>query len=167
MVRGPYNYTTTGLNTDGTLQNAAGNWGGIFRAIPTPDFEDLNIGYIEFWVLDPFIGKPNSTGGDLYFNLGNISEDILKDGRKSIENGLPVNGDYSTVDTTVWGRVSRIQPVINAFDSNPSNRILQDVGLDGLDDADERTKFAAEVTKVKSEGERPGWCCIRCRSIIG
>jgi cell surface protein SprA len=151
MVRGPYNYTTTGLNSDGTLQNPAGNWGGIFRAIQTPDFEDLNIGYIEFWVLDPFIGKPNSTGGDLYFNLGNISEDILKDGRKSIENGLPVNGDYSTVDTTAWGRVSNIQPVINAFDSNPSNRILQDVGLDGLGDADERTKFATQVTKIKSQ----------------
>ncbi len=151
MVRGPYNYVTTGLNADGTLQNPQNNWGGIMRGIQTPNFADLNIGYIEFWVLDPFIGKPNSTGGDLYFNLGNISEDILKDGRKSIENGLPVNGDNSTVDTTVWGRVTRVQPVINAFDSNPTNRILQDVGLDGLGDADEQRKFSAEVNKVKSE----------------
>ena len=70
--------------------------------------------------MDPFIGKPNSQGGDLYFNLGNISEDILIDGRKSLENGLPVNGDASQVDTTVWGRVSKLQPVVNAFDSNPS-----------------------------------------------
>ena len=149
-IRGPYNYTTTGINPDGTLQNPAANWGGIFRGIQSNDFEALNIGYIEFWVLDPFIGKPNSTGGDLYFNLGSISEDILKDGRKSIENGLPVNGDYSTVDTTAWGRVAKTQPVINAFDNDPNSRALQDVGLDGLNDADERNKFASVVQAVKA-----------------
>jgi cell surface protein SprA len=65
-VRGPYNYTTTGINNDGTLQNPTGNWGGIMRAISTNDFEALNVGYIEFWVLDPFINKPKSPGGDSY-----------------------------------------------------------------------------------------------------
>ena len=89
-TRGPYNYSTNFINTDGTLQNPASRWGGIFRGLNSNDFEDLNVQYIEFWVMDPFINKPNSTGGDLYFNLGNISEDILKDGRKSFENGLPV-----------------------------------------------------------------------------
>lgn len=148
-IRGPYNYVTNGLNNDGTLQNPFNRWGGIFRPISTSDFEDLNIGYIEFWVLDPFIGKPNSAGGDLYFNLGSISEDILKDGRKSIENGLPVNGDYSTVDTTAWGRVAKLQPVVNAFDNDPNSRALQDVGLDGLNDADERIKFASQVQTIK------------------
>ncbi len=103
MVRGPYNFTTTGLNTDGTLQNPQSRWGGIFRGINSSDFQDLNVQYIEFWVLDPFIYKPNSLGGDLYFNLGNISEDILKDGQKSLENGLPVNGDLSNVDTKPSG----------------------------------------------------------------
>ena len=147
-TRGPYNYTTQ-VNNDGTLQNPANNWGGMFRAISSTDFEALNVTYIEFWVLDPFINKPNSTGGDLYFDLGSISEDILKDGRKSIENALPVNGDYSTVDTTVWGRVSKIQPVVDAFDSDPSTRQLQDVGLDGLGDADERVKFGTVVQKLK------------------
>ncbi|MGZ3820707.1 MAG: T9SS outer membrane translocon Sov/SprA, partial [Mucilaginibacter sp.] len=149
MVRGPYNYTTTGLNNDGTLANPTKRWGGIFRGISTNDFESLNVQYIEFWVMDPFIGKPNSKGGDLYFNLGNISEDILLDGRKSLENSLPINGDASQVDTTVWGRVSKLQPVVNSFDSNPTARVLQDVGLDGLDDADERTKFANVVQQVK------------------
>ena len=117
-VRGPYNYTTTGLNPDGSLQNPTARWGGIYRPISTTDFQSLNVEYIEFWVMDPFIYKPNSAGGDLYFNLGSISEDVLKDGRKSLENGLPVNGDYSTVDTTAWGRVPRNQPVVNAFDAN-------------------------------------------------
>ncbi|WP_370580810.1 cell surface protein SprA [Mucilaginibacter sp. FT3.2] len=150
-VRGPYNYTATGLNTDGTLQNPKSRWGGMFRKLETNDFESLNVSYIEFWVLDPFIYKTNSAGGDLYFNLGSISEDILKDGRKSLENSLPVNGDYTQVDETNWGRVSKLQPVINAFDNNPDARKLQDVGLDGLNDVDEQRKFAPIVTQVKGQ----------------
>jgi len=149
-VRGPYNYATTGINNDGSLQNPTNRWGGIYRPISTTDFQAQNVEYIEFWVMDPFIYKPGSAGGDLYFNLGSISEDVLKDGRKSLENGLPVNGDLSTVDTTVWGRVPKTQPVVNAFDSNPASRQIQDVGLDGLGDADERTKFASAVQQVKN-----------------
>jgi cell surface protein SprA len=148
-VRGPYNYATNGVNPDGSLQNPTTRWGGLYRGISTNDFQALNVEYIEFWVLDPFIYKPTAPGGDLYFNLGSISEDVLKDGRKGLENGLPVNGDLSTVDTTAWGRVPKTQPVVNAFDSNPASRALQDVGLDGLNDADERAKFAAVVAQVK------------------
>lgn len=151
MVRGPYNFRTTGLNSDGTLQNPQGKWGGIMRGINANDFESLNVQYIEFWVMDPFTYKTNSTGGDLYFNLGNISEDILKDGRKSLENGLPVDGNLSNVDETVWGRVSKLQPVVNSFDNNPSTRKLQDVGLDGLDDADEQKKFSSVITQIKGQ----------------
>src|SRR5690606_6824817 len=81
MARGPYNYTTMGVNPDGTLSNPRNRWGGIFRKLESTDFEALNIEFIEFWVMDPFIYKPNAAGGDLYFNLGSISEDILKDGR--------------------------------------------------------------------------------------
>jgi cell surface protein SprA len=148
-VRGPYNYATTGINNNGTLQNPQSRWGGMFRKIETNDFESLNVAYITFWVMDPFIYKPHSAGGDLYFNLGSVSEDILKDGRKSLENGLPVNGDNSTVDETNWGRVPRLQPVINAFDNDPNNRKLQDVGIDGLNDVDEQRKFAPFVQQVK------------------
>ncbi|MCJ8210686.1 cell surface protein SprA [Mucilaginibacter sp. RS28] len=150
-VRGPYNFTTSGINNDGTLQNPRSRWGGMYRKIETNDFESLNVAYIEFWVLDPFIYKTNATGGDLYFNLGSISEDVLKDGRKSLENGLPVDGDYSKVDETNWGRVPRLQPVVNAFDNNTSTRQLQDVGLDGLSDADEQKKFAGFVQQIKGQ----------------
>lgn len=149
-IRGPYNYSTTGVNNDGTLQNPRTRWGGMFRKIETNDFESLNVEFISFWVMDPFIYKPKSAGGDLYFNLGSISEDILKDGRKSLENGLPVDGDLTKVDETTWGRVPRLQPVINAFDNNESSRVLQDVGLDGLNDKDEQTKFAPYVQQMKS-----------------
>jgi cell surface protein SprA len=150
-LRGPYNFTTTGVNPDGTLQNPRSRWGGIFRKLESNDFEALNVEFIEFWVLDPFIYNPNSTGGNLIFNLGNISEDILKDGRKSLENGLPVDGDLSKTDETAWGRVPKLQPVIPAFDNNPEARKLQDVGLDGINDDDERVKFAPIIQQLRGQ----------------
>jgi cell surface protein SprA len=150
-LRGPYNYATTGINSDGTLQDPKTRWGGIFRKLETNDFESLNVGYIEFWMLDPFIYNPNAPGGDLYFNLGSISEDILKDGRKSLENGLPVDGDYSKVDETIWGRVTKLQPVINAFDNDPANRAKQDVGLDGMNNADEKNKFSPFLQQAQGQ----------------
>lgn len=149
--RGPYNYAPTGFNANGDLLNPRSRWGGLFRRIETNDFQALNIEYIELWVMDPNIYKPNSAGGDLYFNLGNISEDILKDGRKSLENGLPADGDPSKYDETNWGRVPKLQPVVQAFDNDPNSRKAQDVGLDGLSNADERTKFAAVINQIKSQ----------------
>jgi cell surface protein SprA len=150
-VRGPYNYTTTGFNPNGTLNNPKSRWGGLFRRIETSDFQALNIEYIELWVMDPNIYKPNSTGGDLYFNLGNISEDILKDGRKSLENGLPANGDPDKYDETHWGRVPKLQPVVQAFDNDPAARKVQDVGLDGLSNADEKVKFSILINQIKGQ----------------
>src|SRR5690606_22985230 len=94
-IRGPYNYTLSGVNSDGTLTNPKSRWGGMFRQIQTSDFEAQNIELIELWMMDPFIYKPQDEGGDLYFNLGNISEDILKDGRRAVENALPTNGNYA------------------------------------------------------------------------
>lgn len=136
-IRGPYNFTTAGVNPDGTLNNPRSRWGGMFRRIDAPDFEAQNIEFIEIWMMDPFLTNPGSQGGDLYFNLGNISEDILKDGRKAMENGMSPSGDLSQIDETNWGRVPRNQPVIQAFDNDPANRRRQDIGLDGLSDADE------------------------------
>ncbi|MCF8296281.1 MAG: cell surface protein SprA [Saprospiraceae bacterium] len=145
--RGPYNYDvdggsfSSGLNPDGTLKDAPSRWGGIMREIETTDFESTNIEYIEFWMMDPFIYDPNHPGGELYFNLGDISEDILKDGRKSYENGLPTSNVVSNVDTTIWGRVPTLQALVSSFDNNADSREYQDVGLDGLMDADEATFF--------------------------
>lgn len=150
-LRGPYNFTSSGLNNDGSFNNPRSKWGGIFRRIETNDFEALNIEFIEFWVLDPFINKANPRGGDLYFNIGNLSEDILKDGRKSIENGLPIDGDLTKVDETVWGRIPKLQPVIQAFDNEPVSRATQDVGLDGLNNAEEQQKYQTIVNQVTSQ----------------
>ncbi|MET3112992.1 cell surface protein SprA [Pedobacter sp. CG_S7] len=150
-TRGPYNYATTGFNLDGSLKNPRSRWGGIFRRMEANDFEALNIEYIELWVMDPFLSKPGNTGGDLYFNIGNLSEDILKDGRKSLENGLPADGDPTKFDETNWGRVPKLQPVVQAFDNNAGARKAQDVGLDGLLNAAEKTKFAAQLQQIKGQ----------------
>lgn len=141
-LRGPYNYDTENLNSDGTFTNPEDRWGGIMRAIESSDFNATNVEYIEFWLMDPFCeGQSQNNAGKLYFNLGDVSEDILRDGRKAYENGLPISPDVTNVDTTAWGRVPSLQALVNAFDSNPSSRQYQDVGYDGLSNEDERSFF--------------------------
>lgn len=146
--RGSYNYDvdgvygiSSGLDADGRLKNPESRWGGIMRQIETSDFEATNIEYIEFWMMDPFSEDPNGRGGQLYFNLGDVSEDILRDSRKSYENGLPISEDIINVDTTIWGRVPVLQSLVDAFDNQPESRPFQDVGFDGLGDDDERNFF--------------------------
>jgi cell surface protein SprA len=158
--RGMYNYDTTNtVNTDGTWVNPENRWGGIMRALSTNDFEQTNIEFIQFWVLDPFNEDAENvnpaaqhSGGDLYFNLGNISEDALPDSRKSFENGLPPTGASinDDLDTTAWARVSTQQVVVNAFDTDPASRINQDIGLDGWSNQQERTAFQNYVNWVNN-----------------
>lgn len=157
--RGPYNFESypstysSGMDKDGSLKNPESRWGGIMRKIETTDFENANIEYIEFWMMDPFAELDNAdkinAGGDLYFELGNISEDILRDSRKSFENGLPSDGNYDNItDKTNWGRISRNQSVVNAFDNSPTARQYQDIGLDGLADEDERAFFNDYINQI-------------------
>ncbi|MGD0582333.1 MAG: cell surface protein SprA [Bacteroidales bacterium] len=154
--KGPYNYDAKpgtysgGVDVNGNLNNPSTRWGGMMREILTSDFESANIQYIEFWLMDPFVEDPTHTGGDLYFNLGDISEDILKDSRKSFENGLPTSPLVKDVDTTAWGRVPTIQSVVNAFDNDPESRQYQDVGLDGLRDLDEQTFFESYLQNIQA-----------------
>ena len=150
--KGPYNYDTqgspaansAGLETDGSLKDPESRWAGIMRALNTNDFETANIEFIQFWVMDPYTadGDPNGThqGGDLYFNLGNVSEDILPDSRKAFEHGIPIDGS-ATLDATNWGNVPTTQVIVNTFDNDVNTRAAQDVGLDLLSDAQEQAKF--------------------------
>ena len=137
--RGPYNLDATRVDEAGYLLEPEKRWGGIMRKLDNTNFEQSNIEYIQFWMLDPFMRTEelgNQDGGYLYFNLGEVSEDILKDGLKSYENGLPTNDSTAFVSYTAWGRVSKKTAMTYAFDNaNGSNRILQDVGLDGLSDS--------------------------------
>ena len=146
--RGPYNYDvngaegySAGVSEDGSLNNPETRWGGIMRRMDNTDFESSNFEYIEFWMMDPFIDNPNHRGGKLYFNLGDISEDILRDGMKFFENGLPSDGTDENCDFTVWGRVPTIQMIVNAFENEGDARDHQDVGFDGLSTDRERDYF--------------------------
>ena len=125
------------------------------RTLTTNDFEAANIEFIQFWVMDPFNeDSENSSGGEFYFNLGNVSEDLLRDGRKSFENGLPPDGDYDTysseLEYTSWGVVPNTQVVVNAFDNNLSSRQFQDIGFDGLSDNQELSYFNNYVAKIQN-----------------
>ena len=141
--RGPYNMDAAAgsIDEDGSLLYPERRWGGIMRKLENTNFEQSNIEYIQFWLLDPFMDDnlDNRDGGSLYFNLGEVSEDILKDGLKSYENGLPISdSDTTSVPTyTVWGKVSSKTSMTYVFDNTIGARIRQDVGLDGLSNAEE------------------------------
>ena len=161
--RGPYNLTTD-VNLNGTLRNPYQRWGGMMRKLDTNDFEAANVEYIEFWMLDPFIYSRNESdasdyGGDLYINLGEVSEDILRDGKKFYESGMPVDGTGSFTQTA-WGRIP-VQPTQTyAFATTTGARAKQDVGLNGLTDEEERSKpaYAAFLQNVQvNDSVRQAW----------
>ncbi len=166
--RGQYNYTPD-VTPDGVglTANPARSWAGISRGIAfDTDFDNANVEYLEFWMLDPFIqgenGKiddqsnrrvaaPNTTGGNLYLNLGNISEDVIKDAaRYEFENGLPADGTDLNTTPTPFGRGTTLQYLTDAFDTSPGARANQDVGLDGLRDDGEQAFFGSAQNNPQS-----------------
>jgi cell surface protein SprA len=156
--RGQYNFDppqgspfSAGMNANCVLNDPESRWGGIQRDLPNTDFELSNFEFVEFWMLDPYL-LPDQYGSDGYLviNLGNISEDVLKDGRMSFEHGLPGAGETGQTDTTRWGRVAKIQPVVNAFSIDVDTRIAQDVGLDGFNDDAERLFYTQYLNDVQN-----------------
>ena len=156
--RGPYNFEQpVDISNPTRLENPEDRWAGIMRPLTTNNFEQANVEYIQFWVMDPYTNYSitNSEGlpsginpqdlqnqvGDLYINLGNISEDILKDNRKMYENGLPEDELSTNTTETIWGKVPTNPSIIYAFNEEDNSRIIQDVGLDGLTDTEEREKY--------------------------
>ena len=140
--RGPYNFNPAAA-ANNNLPNPGDNFGGIMRSINTTNFEQSNVEYIQFWVMDPYIYPENSgrTGGTINFNLGNISEDVLKDGRKQYENGLPEGEGEANTINTAFGAVPADNSLVYAFDTEGAARTIQDAGYDGLLDEDEAVKF--------------------------
>ena len=147
--RGPYNYNPN-LSAEGLLTNPEQNFGGITRANTNEvNWNRTNVEYLEFWVMDPFVlgenGKVldgrlnvnNTTGGDLIFNFGSISEDLMKDSRHAFENGLPADGSSENTTTTEWGKVTTVQYLTDFFESSATARANQDVGYDGLKSSEE------------------------------
>lgn len=141
--RGPYNNNPEVAN-EGEFANPQDNFGGITRSLSATNFEQGNVEFIQFWVMDPYLNNEHdvTNQGRIYFNLGEISEDVLKDGRKQYENGQPgATGTEPTVQT-VWGKVPASQSLIYAFDTDNANRNVQDIGLDGLINADEADVYS-------------------------
>ena len=156
--RGPYNFEQPAdISNPTRLENPEDRWAGIMRPLTTNNFEQANVEYIQFWVMDPYTnysitnleGLPSGINpqdlqnqvGDLYINLGNISEDILKDNRKMYENGLPEDELSTNTTETIWGKVPTNPSIIYAFNEDDNSRIIQDLGLDGLTDTEEREKY--------------------------
>ena len=153
--RGMYNYNPD-LTFEGNLKNPESNWAGIVKPFTVDvDFDKINVEYIEFWMMDPFIdgingkvldgikNENNTTGGQLILNLGSVSEDIAKDGKHAFENGLPVDGNDNDVEQNSWGRVTKQQYLLNAFDNTAGSRENQDVGFDGLPNNKEEEFFGS------------------------
>nr|WP_299383304.1 cell surface protein SprA [Allomuricauda sp.] len=136
--KGPYN-----ANPNFAAETPDDKWAGIMRPLSSTNFEQSNVEFVQFWVLDPYIdGQTNAANaGELVLNLGNISEDILKDGRKQYENGLPASTNNEIPRPTIWGQVPSTQSLVYAFDADESNRTLQDVGFDGLNDTEEAAVY--------------------------
>ena len=149
--RGPYNFElpegysniSAGMNTAGELNEPETRWCGFMKGLNTNDFEASNIEFIEFWILNPYMEKEDgssvSTAGDMYIDLGTLSEDIMRDSRQFFENALPTGTGGGATANTRWGRIPVLPPIVNAFDNDPAKRELQDIGLDGLNDDGERT----------------------------
>ncbi len=152
--RGAYNFNTN-VNNQNEVATPEDNWGGIMRALTTTDFQQANVEYIQFWLMDPFEnysittqeGAPNAINpldfnGELYFNLGNISEDILHDSQKMFENGLPGDGNQAgNVTVTDYSSIPITQALLNAFTESDTDRPNQDLGFDGINDTEEKNRF--------------------------
>jgi cell surface protein SprA len=135
--KGPYNANVT-ETFDGLAPEQ--KWAGIMRSLSSTNFEQSNVEFVQFWVLDPYVDGITQSEGELVLNFGNVSEDILKDGRKQYENGLPGVDSQELTRPTEWGQVPQTQALVYAFDANEENRARQDLGFDGLSSADEFTR---------------------------
>lgn len=167
--RGPYNFelpngyngVSAGFTADGTLNLPSTRWAGFMREVTTNDFEAANIEFVEFWILNPYMekndGSPVSDAGSMYIDLGSISEDVMRDSRQFFENGLPAGSNNFITDSTTWGRVPIEPPVVNAFDNQEQNRALQDLGLDGLNNDNEKVFFKQWYDIIQSSNLSPNF----------
>lgn len=132
---GPY-------NANASAESAADRWAGITRPLTVTNFTQANINYLEFWLMDPYADGTGSEG-ELLIHIGNVSEDILKDGKAQYENGLPNLNNNLATKTSVWGKQPSSSPLLYSFDSEGIARSQQDVGLDGLNNTEEASVYGS------------------------
>ena len=158
--RGQYNISASEIGSDGKLTDPKKRWGGMMRRLDNTDFERANIEYIEFWMMDPALTNPDGYEGEMYINLGDISEDILRDGKKAFEHGLPVSeADRSKLDSTIWGYIPRTTSTVVAFSNENGARERQDVGLNGLNSDQEKNwpAYKQYLTDLQSRVDASVW----------
>ena len=147
--RGPYN-----VNKD--PESTQERWAGLMRPISVSNFVNSNIEYVEFWMMDPYADGNNlGTTPKLLLQLGNVSEDILKDGKLQYENGLPTPSLPANTTTTNWGTQPNQFPILYAFSTENEERTAQDLGYDGLDAAGEAAKFGTNFMNPVKNVEDP------------
>ncbi|MFT6204657.1 MAG: cell surface protein SprA [Spirosomataceae bacterium] len=162
--KGMYNYNPE-LSAEGLLSNPKKNFGSATRGLTfDADFDNANVEYLEFWMLDPFKDQvrdgvknlQNTTGGKLIFHLGDISEDVIPDSRFNFENGLRPDSTSGTEPiATVWGKAPRSQYVTDAFANSETSRANQDVGLEGLSNAEETNFYATYLNTIRGKVTNP------------
>ena len=131
-LNGPYNVNPTSNDTQ--------NWGGTMRPISITNFIDSNVEYLEFWMMDPYADGVGGNG-ELLIQLGNVSEDILKDGQMMYENGMPHSGNGAAITTSNWGKQPENYPIIYAYETEGQARKEQDLGYNGLTDSEEAAMY--------------------------
>lgn len=164
--RGPYNFDNLGGITgysDGfvlennqiKLNNPKSRWAGVTRYFQNADFEAANYENIEFWMLNPFIDRRDGTHdpdeeGEIIFNLGSVSEDIIKDNFLFFENAIPTAQRNVPTTNTAYGRATVSIPLVNGFDLQDGS--VQDLGFDGLNDAGEQLKYSSWLNNNQLAG---------------
>ncbi len=160
--RGPYNFEKRdgyGIYSRGfdiennkvVLRDPKTRWAGIQRYFQNSDFETANYESIEFWMLNPFMDRPDgekplpNEEGRIVFNLGSVSEDVIKDNLLHFENAMPTTSRRTPVTNTVYGKATVSIPQVNGFDIQEGAD--QDVGLDGLNNNEEAVKYQDWLTE--------------------
>lgn len=142
--RGPWNYETqasaysAGIGNEGKLKDPYTRWAGIMRKLEITGFKT---NYLDFWLIDPFTTTPDAKG-ELYIDIGDISEDILKDGFLSAENTAA-----GAASATAWGLV---KPILNSNSFPSGNPASLDTGLDELANTDEKAHFSSYLNEINS-----------------
>lgn len=133
--RGPYNVNPFAETTQQ-------RWAGLMRPISVTNFTNSNIEYVEFWMMDPYAdGKNLGNNPKVLLQLGNVSEDVLKDGKLQYENGIPTPNIPASTTTSNWGTQPAQFPILYAFSTEGEERTMQDLGYDGLDNGGEAARF--------------------------
>jgi len=150
--RGPYNLNP---NSESTQER----WAGLMRPVSVTNFTNSNIEYVEFWMMDPYaekttLGSSTANPPRLLLQLGNVSEDVLKDGKLLYENGLPTPSTSANTTESNWGTQPNQFPLLYAFSTEGDERTAQDLGYDGLDNASEAAKFGTSfINPVTQEND--------------